>query len=181
MSGHQGTTLMQGEEVIPKDDWDKHGVTDAVFRLVFAPISSTEAVIYTVVIPSGFDAFRAFLDTKELPEQFSGVVAIRLPGTGKIQLGPREGAGMKANMGIIPFLMINAPEEAQVKLPDREALRAEMFATLRGVCIPRKISSREDYSAKLKVTSFPQGEMPKIMWPAYTARRTGNNASGELT
>ena len=51
----------------------------------------------------------------------------------------------------------------------------------RGVCIPRKISSREDYSAKLKVTSFPQGEMPKIMWPAYTARRTGNNASGELT
>ena len=179
MSAHQGTTLMQGEEIIPKDDWDKHGVTDGVFRLVFAPISDSEAVIYAVVAPTGFDSFRALLDAKELPEQFSGVVAIRIPGTGKIQLGPREAAGMKANMGIIPFLMVNAPEETQVKLPDKEALRAEVFAALRGVCIPRKISSRADYNAKLKATSFPQGDLPKIMWPAYSARTPGNNASGE--
>ena len=109
MSGHQGTTLMQGEEVIPKDEWDKHGVTDGIFRLVFAPISDTEAVIYAAVAPTDFDSFRALLDDKKQPEQFSGVIAIKLPSTGKIQLGPRQSPGMKANMGIIPFLMVNTP------------------------------------------------------------------------
>ena len=67
-----------------------------------------------------------------------------------------------------------------MKLPDQEALRAEVFATLRGVCIPRKITSPADYKDKLKATSFPQGELPKIMWPAYTARTQGNNVNGEL-
>ena len=180
LSGHRGTTLMQGEEVIPKDEWDKHGVTDGVFRLVFAPISDAEAVIYAVVAPTDFDSFRALLEDKKLPEQFSGVIAIKLPGTGKIQLGPRESPGMKANMGIIPFLMVNSPEGTRVKLPGQEALRAEVFATLRGVCIPRKITSPADYKDKLKATSFPQGELPKIMWPAYTARTQGNNVNGEL-
>lgn len=179
LSAHPGTTLVQGEEVIPKDDWERHGVLDGMFRLFFAPISSREAVVYTQVVPLAADAFRALLEEKKLPENFTGITAIRMPGSSKISLGPQEAPGMKAGMGLLPFLVVNGPEDVEVSLPNQEALRAELFNTLRAVAIPRDIKTPKDYLEKLKSPSPPKAGIPPILWPQYTVRH-GNNAAGEL-
>ena len=150
-----------------------------MFRLFFAPISSTEAMVYAQIVPLGPDAFRKLLEDKKIPEEYAGIVAIRLPGSGKIPLGPQESKLMKAGMGLLPFLVVNGPEDVEVTLPAQEGLRQELFNTLRAVSIPRNIKSPKDYEDELKAPNPPKAMTPKVLWPKYLVRQ-GNNTSGEL-
>ena len=176
VASHAGSSILEGENVIPKDEWERHGITDGMFRLSFAPISSTEAVVYTQIAPVGPEAFRAFLEEKKIPEDFSGVVAIRLPGSTKIALGPQEAKQMKAGLGLLPFLVVNGQEDVAVTLPSQEGLRQELFNALRAVSVPRNIATPKEYENKLKGPDPPKAEIPKILWPKYLVRQEQNTA-----
>ena len=180
LSSITGCTLhLPGDdEAIPKDEWERHGVTDGMFRLAFAPISSTEAMVYGQIVPVGPEAFRKLLEDKEIPEDYSGIIAIRLPGSARIALGPQEAKQMKAGLAILPFLVVNGPEDVEVTLPTQEGLKQELFNALRAVSIPRNVTSPKDYEDKLKCEDPPKAEIPKVMWPKYLCHQ-GNNASGK--
>ena len=178
LSAHPGTNFLKEEEIIAKDEWERHGITDGMFRLFFAPITNLEAIIYAQVVPLPGDAFRTLLKEKKIPEHYTGIVAIKVKGTERIQLGPQEKKEMGVGMGLLPFLLVNGEEGVEVTLPDQESLRAELFNSLRAVAIPIPVTSPADYKEKLKSPSPPKAEIPKILWPPYTVH--GNNTAGEL-
>ena len=176
LSAHEGSVLLQGEDVIPKDEWERHGASDGMFRLFFAPVSSSEAAVYLQVAPETPEDFRNNLETKKIPESFSGVVAIKMPGSTKIRLGPQENKEMKVGMGLIPFIVVNGPEGVEVTLPEQEGLRQELFNILRAVSVPRDIKSPKDYCEKMKAPVPPKAGIPKLHWPPYTVRQATNTA-----
>ena len=79
---------------------------------------------------------------------------------------------------MLPFLLVNGPEDMEVTLPDQEGLRQELFNTLRAVSIPRNIKDPKDYEDKLKCPDPPKAETPKVLWPKYLVRQE-NNTAGE--
>ena len=135
-------------------------------------------MVYAQIVPVDAEAFRSLLETKKIPEDYSGIVAIKLPGATKIPLGPQESKQMKAGLGLLPFLLINGPEDVEVTLPEQEGLRQELCNMLRAVSIPRNTKDPKDYEAKLKCSDPPKAETPKMLWPKYLVRQ-GNNTSGE--
>ena len=96
MDLHPGSVIQEegSAEAIPKDKWAEKGIKGGMYRLAFIPLTCREALVYLQVAPVDAETFRKWLEEKNIPEQFSGVPAIRLQATGntpwKIRLGPRE-------------------------------------------------------------------------------------------
>ena len=186
MANHTGTVVAedggkdQAQVVVAKDKWAEKGVGGGLFRLALAPISSKEAVVYLQIAPGDPETFRARLDVIKIPEQFSGVPAVNMTGTQKIPLGPREPEAMKAGLALLPFLNINAPDDAGVILPTTEHLRREMAGTLRAVCKPKKCPSVKEFKRLLATNNPPQADAPGLLWPLPRAEREPVNALGEL-
>ena len=180
MDLHEGSVITEtGAGQIQKDKWAENGVKGGMFRLAFAPISCYEAVVYMQVAPVDGETFRAWLDKKKLPEQFSGVPAIRMTDYTKIRLGPREPAEMNAGCAILPFILTNSDQESRVTLPTTEALRREAAATLRSVAKPRSCKGVVEYEKLLKNDSPPRAEIPQVLWPEVPARQQQGGAPGE--
>ena len=161
MAACDGVTLKgNDDEVVEKHTWGDIDVTGGAFRLAVVPISATEASIYIQVVPQTLEEFRTSLVPLGLHESFSGLAAIKLGG-GKIPLGPREPAAMKAGFGVLPFVGVNAALDAVVVLPDSDALKAEMFGTLRAVSAPRNLTQAQWEVAK-ESKEPPRGDKPAM-------------------
>ena len=165
-------------EVIEKHNWAAQEITGGAFRLAAVPLSAKEASVYVQVVPLTLEEFRADLVLLELQESFSGLAAIKLGG-GKIPLGPKEPGAMKAGFGVLPFVGINAAMEAEVVLPDSDALKAEMFGTLRAVSAPRCLTQAQ-WEVSRGSKEPPKGDRPSIMWPLYMAPNRNANAVGKF-
>ena len=173
-----GVTLRDSDdEVVEKHTWSDLAITGGAFRLAVIPISAGEASIYIQVVPQTLEEFRASLVPLDLQETFSGLAAIKLGG-GKIPLGPREPAAMKAGFGVLPFVGINAALDAEVTLPDSDALKAEMFGTLRAVSAPRNLTEAQWEVAK-GAKEPPRGDKPAVQWPVYRLPNRNGNAVGK--
>ena len=174
-----GITLRgNDDEVLEKHTWGDYDITGGAFRLAVIPISAGEASIYIQVVPQTLEEFRASLVPLDLQETFSGLAAIKLGG-GKIPLGPREPATLKAGFGVLPFVGVNAALDAEVVLPDSDALKAEMFGTLRAVSAPRNLTQAQWEVAKGSKEP-PRGDKPPVQWPLYRLPNRNGNIVGKF-
>lgn len=180
MEQHEGSVVrdIQGE-VIPKDKWKDNGVLGGMFRLAVCPTSIYEAAVYLQVAPGSKESFENWLDTKKVPEQFSGVPAIRMTSKEKITMGPREATGLKCGLAIIPFIIVTSEDDARVVLPSTEALRREAAGTLRSVSIPKKCEEVKGYEKLLENGNPPKADIPPILWPEVGNRAARTNLAGE--
>ena len=173
-----GITLRgSDDEVLEKHTWGDIDVTGGAFRLCVIPVSAGEASIYIQVVPQTLEEFRASLVPLELQETFSGLAAIKLGGD-KIPMGPREPATLKAGFGVLPFVGVNAALDAEVVLPDSDALKAEMFGTLRAVAAPRNLTQAQWEVAKGNKEP-PKGDKPPVQWPLYRLPNRNGNVAGK--
>ena len=129
MDLHPGSVIQEegSAEAIPKDKWAEKGIKGGMYRLAFIPLTCREALVYLQVAPVDAETFRKWLEEKNIPEQFSGVPAIRLQATGntpwKIRLGPREPGNDKI------FSLPKTDDLAKIRVHSLQYFGSEFIAT----------------------------------------------------
>ena len=169
------TILDEREQPVEKHLWAEKGIGGATFRLAVVPTSRSKALVYMQIVPLPIAEFRDELEKLGVgDENYSGVAAIKM-GSTEIELMPREPASMKSGFGLLPILGISAPMGTPVKLPDSEALKAEVCTLLRAVSVPRAMKLSQWETERVKKNPA-KGNGPPMKWPAYKVPEDSNAA-----
>ena len=95
----------------------------------------------------------------------------------QVGLYPREPAATKAGMGLLPFLVVTAGEGGEVKLPEMEAVKKEMFGCLRGVKRPTVVKAK-DWRTAYDSGNWMSAATPEMIWPEYKEVRAPEGDGG---
>ncbi len=169
LKDHQGSVVTRPGGVLEKDRWGEKEIEGGCFRIAVVPINPREAAVYLQMIPMSLDFVVDECNKIEVDLLSSNIVAIRLGKYKKVRMAPREMPVMKAGMGLLPLLYING-NPPNLTLPSTEDLRAEMAATLRGVCVPIPTKASE-FDKRREEENWPHGETPDITWPVPARTR----------
>lgn len=120
------------------------------------------------------------LVNSQLNVNITGIPSIQLMRrVTQVGLYPREPAATKAGMGLLPFLVVTAGEGGEVKLPEMEAVKKEMFGCLRGVKRPTVVKAK-DWRTAYDSDNWMPAATPEMIWPEYKEVRApeGDGGSG---
>ena len=169
--------LDEKEQLVEKHQWADKGIGGASFRLAVVPSSREKVQVYMQIVPLTLTEFRDELEKLGVAdESYSGVAAIKM-GPHEIGLMPREPVAMKSGFGVLPILGVSVAMGTPIKLPDSEALKAEVCGLLRAVSVPRALKHPQ-WEAERGKKDPPRAAGPAVKWPAYRVPED-SNAAGE--